>query len=259
MPNLDSHPPGTFNWFELATTDQSAAKRFYGHLFGWTIFDTPMGPGQFYTMFQLDGKDAAAGYTMRPEMLTQGIPPHWDIYISVENADATAAKIESSGGKLITPPFDVMSYGRMAVVSDPTGAVFCIWQPKDHIGATITGVPGTACWADLNTTDPEAAKRFYTSVFGWELALATPGDPSGYHFIKSAGTGIGGMMQAYPQVPSHWLIYFQVADVEITTNQAGSLGATTRVPVTEIPNTGKFSIVADPQGAGFALFEPAPR
>jgi predicted enzyme related to lactoylglutathione lyase len=258
MPNLDRHPPGTFNWFELATTDQAAAKEFYGHLFGWTAFDSPMGPGEFYTMFKLDDRDAAAGYTMRPEMLAQGIPPHWEIYISVESADETAAKVESFGGKLIAPPFDVMTYGRMAVVSDPTSGVFCIWQPKDNIGSTITGAPGTACWADLNTTDPEAAASFYAGVFGWELYTA-PGDASGYRHIKSGGTGIGGMMQAYPQVPSHWLIYFLVADAEIATNQAGSLGATTRVPVTEIPNTGKFSIIQDPQGACFALFEAAPR
>jgi predicted enzyme related to lactoylglutathione lyase len=256
MPNVDRHQPGTFNWFELATTDQNAAKEFYGQLFGWQAFDSPMGPGQFYTQFKLDNRDAAAGYTMPPDMQAQGIPPHWDIYISVDNADETAAKIEASGGKVIGPPFDVMTYGRMAVVADPTGAVFCIWQPKDHIGTTIAGVDGTACWADLSTTDADAASEFYTSVFGWELYTA-PGDPSGYKHIKVGTNHIGGVPPADPGLPSHWLIYFLVSDVDVSTDKAGSLGASTLVPVTEVPNTGKFSIVKDAQGAAFALFEPA--
>jgi predicted enzyme related to lactoylglutathione lyase len=258
MPKLDQHVPGTFNWFELATTDQTAAKSFYHQLFGWEALDSPMGPDRFYTMFKLDGQDAAAGYTIGPQMLEQGIPPHWDLYIAVESADDTAAKITSFGGKLIAPPFDVMDYGRMAVATDPTGAAFCVWQPLTHIGTTITGEPGTVCWADLNTTGPEAAAKFYAGVFGWDT-FTNPNDPSNYMHIRNGSTGIGGIMQAYPGVPSHWLVYFLVADAEIATNQAGSLGATTRVPVTEIPNTGKFSIVQDPQGAGFALFEPAPR
>jgi predicted enzyme related to lactoylglutathione lyase len=255
MPIIESHPPGTFNWFELATTDQSAAKVFYSKLFGWEIFDSPMGPNEVYTTFRLEGKDAAAGYTMRPEMQAQGIPPHWDIYLAVESADETAAKIESAGGHLISKPFDVMDYGRMAVASDPAGAVFCIWQKKSQMGSGITAATGTVCWADLMTPDPEAATKFYSAVFGWEL-YKSPKDDSGYLHIKCGDLHIGGVQTTEP---ASWLLYFSAEDAEMLTNKASALGATTLVPLTEIPNTGKFSIVKDPQGAAFALFQTLPR
>jgi predicted enzyme related to lactoylglutathione lyase len=259
MPIIERHPSGTFNWFELATSDQDAAKSFYTQLFGWTILDTPMGPGETYTMFKLDGLDTGAAYTLRPEMKKGGTPPHWDIYIAVESADETAAKIESFGGKLIGKPFDVMTYGRMAVASDPTGGVFCIWQPVSHIGARITAPTGTVCWADLNTPDADAASQFYAGVFGWEMFKGA-NDPSGYLHIKCGDNHIGGIFPAnMPNVPAHWILYFTAADVDAVTSHAVSLGAKTMVPVQEIPGTGKFSIVQDPQGAAFALFQAAVR
>ncbi|MGB9487254.1 MAG: VOC family protein, partial [Terriglobia bacterium] len=162
MPHIDKHPPGAFCWIELSTTDQNAAKSFYSSLFGWASQDFPMGPNDFYTMFQLEGRDAAAAYTMRPEQRSMGVPVHWMIYIGVESADATASRVAQLGGKLLRPPFDVYDVGRMAVVQDPTGAVFALWQPKSHTGTGIAGVPGTLCWADLITPDPARAKEFYT-------------------------------------------------------------------------------------------------
>ncbi len=214
-----------------------------------------MGPGETYTMFKLDGLDTSAAYTLRPDMKAQGIPPHWDIYMAVESADETAAKIESFGGTLIAKPFDVMTYGRMAVASDPTGAVFCIWQAKTHIGSRIGQQPGTVCWADLNTPDAEAASQFYVGVFGWEL-FQGQNDPSGYLHIKCGEQYIGGMLPAHmPNIPAHWMLYFAVADAKASTDQAVSLGGKTMVPVQEIPGTGWFSIVQDPQGAAFALFQ----
>jgi predicted enzyme related to lactoylglutathione lyase len=258
MPIIERHAPGTFNWFELATTDQAAAKEFYSQLFGWTWEDSPMGPDAFYTTFKLDGADAAAAYTLLPDMRAQGIPAHWDIYVAVESADQAAAKIESFGGVVIVKPLDVLTYGRMAVASDPTGAAFCVWQKYTHMGAAISAPTGTVCWADLNTSDPDAASRFYSGVFGWELYQGQ-NDPSGYLHIKCGDVPIGGIYPAKlpPNTPPHWMLYFSAADIDLTTNKAGALGATTLVAVQEIPNTGKFSIVQDPQGAAFALFQPA--
>ena len=258
MPTIDRHPPGEFNWFELATTDQPAAKSFYGDLFGWQANDTPMGSGDVYTMFQLEGLDVAAAYTLRSDQSATGIPAHWDIYISVESADEAAAKIESFGGSLMAAPFDVMTHGRMAVASDPTGGVFCIWQAFSHQGTRIGGVDGTVCWADLNTQDPEAASQFYTGVFGWELYRAS-GDDSGYLHIKHGEKHIGGIPPVIPNVPPHWLLTFQASEVALLTNKAGALGATTLLPVTDMPKVGKFSVLQDPQGAPFALFQPATR
>jgi predicted enzyme related to lactoylglutathione lyase len=124
------HAPGSFCWIELATTDGEAAKKFYGELFGWEAQDNPMGPGMVYTMLKLNGKDVGALYEKGEEM--KQVPTHWASYVSVESADEIAAKAKSLGGAVIMEPFDVMEHGRMAVITDPTGAVFSIWQDKQH-------------------------------------------------------------------------------------------------------------------------------
>jgi len=261
MAHIDKYTPGSFCWFELATSDQNAAKSFYGTLFGWTPDDMPMGPGEFYTMFKLEGRDAGAAYTLRPDMKAQGIPPHWDIYMSVASADDTAAKIAQAGGKVIAPPFDVFDVGRMAVAMDPTGAAFCIWQEKRHYGAGISGVPGTFCWADLSTKDVAAAAKFYSDVFGWQIA---PGehDNSGYLHIKNGENFIGGVPPAEhqnPNAPPHWMLYFYVTSVADSTAKAKELGANVYMGPVTIDKVGDMSVIADPQGAAFALFTPAPK
>ena len=126
MPTVTTHAPGTFNWPELATTDQNAAKKFYTTLFDWQATDDDMGPGGVYTIFKRDGKAVAALYTLKADMRKQGVPPLWGSYISVENADASAAQAKTLGGKVIMEPFDVMEHGRMAVITDPQGAVFAL-------------------------------------------------------------------------------------------------------------------------------------
>src|SRR5579871_2545781 len=137
MPHVDKHPPGDFCWLELGTTDQNAAKKFYGALFGWIAGDTPTGPDSYYTIFRLDGRNAAAAFTLRPEELARGIPTHWQPYIAVENADATASKVAGLGGTVLEPPFDVLDAGRMAVIRDPTGAVTSIFQARRQAGLGI--------------------------------------------------------------------------------------------------------------------------
>ena len=259
MTNIDRHPPGSFCWIELATSDQNAAKNFYAALFGWAPNDMPMGPDAYYTIFRLNGRDAAAGYTLRPEQVAQHVPPHWMLYILVENVDASASKVEGLGGKVIVAPFDVMDAGRMAVIQDATGAYFCLWQAKKDTGIGIADVHGTLCWADLSTRDPERAKAFYSGLLGWQIA---PGekDPSGYLHIKNGEHFIGGMPPAkfcQPGVPPHWLAYFLVDDVDATANKAKELGANLFMSPTTMEGVGRWSVIADPQGAVFAIFKSA--
>jgi predicted enzyme related to lactoylglutathione lyase len=257
MPKIDHHSPGAFCWIELATTDQNAAKAFYGTLFGWSAVDMPMGPGSFYTMFQVDGADAAAGYTMTER--EQGIPPHWNLYIAVEDADATAEEAAELGGTVLAPPFDVMDAGRMAVIQDPTGAVFCCWQAKNSPGIGIAGVNGTLCWADLSTPNPEPAEEFYEELLGWTIATSED-DPSGYIHIKNGEEFIGGIPPAAhrnPNIPPHWLIYILVADVDATTKKAQESGASVLLEPMTMENVGRMAVIADPQGAPFAIFTSA--
>jgi uncharacterized protein len=259
MAHVQSHAPGSFCWLELGTTNQDAAKDFYFNLFGWKANDHPMGEMGVYTMFELEGRPAAAGYTLSPQMRDAGVPPHWMLYIATANTDETAVKVVEAGGKVEMAPLDVYDYGRMAVIHDPAGAPFAVWQAKSHPGTGIEGITGTICWADLSTPDPEQAAKFYKHVFGWEL---DPGqDGSGYLHIKNGQTYIGGVPPVQyrsPHVPPHWLAYFLVNNCDESANQAKALGATLHMPPTTMEKVGRWAVVADPQGAVFALFQPLP-
>ena len=263
MPPIEKHRPGSFCWIELATTDQDAAKRFYGSLFGWAVNEFPMGPGELYTIFRLQGCDAAAAYTLRPDQRSQGVPPHWMIYIAVDSADSAARRAGALGGKVLAPPFDVGPFGRMAVIQDPTGATFSIWQPKENKGIGIAGEAGTLCWADLSTPDPASAGKFYSDLFGWQLLADTDDDPpSDYLHIKNGEDFIGGVPPAShrdPNVPPHWLAYFEVKDCDASATKAKEQGATCCFGPTTLEGVGRFAILLDPQKAAFAIFQAMPR
>jgi len=257
MPNIDTHAPGSFCWIELATTDPAAAKTFYSSLFGWNHNDIPMGPDGSYTIFQLDGRAAGAAFGMDEAMRSQGVPPHWGLYVAVTSADDTAVKAGTLGGQILAAPFDVGEFGRMAVLKDSTGAAINVWQSKMHSGTGIAGVPGTLCWVDLSTPDPDGATKFYKSLFGWEIMAGQ--DNSGYLHIKNGEQFIGGIPPAAhrsPNAPPHWLSYFHVADCDASTARAKAMGATVHMGPMTMEGVGRWSVVADPQGAVCALFQP---
>jgi predicted enzyme related to lactoylglutathione lyase len=257
MPIVEQHTPGSFCWFELATTDQSAAKDFYQGLFGWNAQDFPMGPGGTYTMFNLEGRNVGACYTLNSEQKQQGVPPNWLLYLAVQNADETARRATELGAQVFMPPFDVDSHGRMTVMADPTGAVFGVWQANQHPGVGVTGVDGTVCWADLRTTNTAAAKDFYSQLFGWEIKAGEQ-DPSGYLHIFNGQSAIGGIPPSQhlePGVPPHWLLYFLVSDCAAAVAKAKGLGANILMPTMEVPNVGFLAILQDPQGAVFAFYQ----
>jgi predicted enzyme related to lactoylglutathione lyase len=260
MANIEKHAPGAFCWVELATSNQNAAIEFYSKIFGWSANNMPMGPNDFYTIFRLEGRDAAAGATLRPEHLAANVPPHWNLYIAVENADASAARVEQLGGKVCAAPFDVFDAGRMAVVQDPTGAAFCLWQPNRNTGIGISANHGTLCWADLNTPDRGRAAEFYSGLFGWQIMKEDESSKHNYWHIKNGEEFIGGMPPAEqlpPGTPAHWLAYFTAADCDATAAEAKNLGATLYMPPADLENVGRISVMADPQGAVFAIFKAA--
>jgi predicted enzyme related to lactoylglutathione lyase len=259
--DFTSHAPGTFSWPELATTDQKAGVAFYRALFGWDVNDSPIGPTEVYSTLQMRGKPVGAAYTMRPEERQAGAPPHWNSYVTVANVDEASKKAASLGAKVLAPPFDVMEHGRMAVLQDPTGAVFQVWQPNKHIGAMILNEPGALCWTELTTSDTAAAEKFYTQLFGWGVKHGAPGAPMEYtEFSVNGQPGIG--MMAKPadmpaHIPSYWMPYFQVANADESAAKIKSLGGSVMVGPQDIPSTGRFAIGSDPQGAVFAVFQVA--
>lgn len=257
MQETPDFKPGTFCWVELGTSDGAAAKAFYTGLFGWDYDDKPVGPGMVYTMLQQNGKDVGALYQLMPDMVAQGIPPHWLSYISVTSADETTKKANNAGATILKGPFDVMTVGRMAVIQDPTGAVFALWQAGTSKGAGIYNVPGSFCWNELATTDTNKAGDFYSTTFAWGKDVQNFG-PMEYTMFKNGDKSAGGMFGITPEmgnVPPHWLVYFAVDDCDAKVQKATELGARVMKPADDIPGVGRFAILLDPQGAAFAIIK----
>ncbi|HEX2121263.1 MAG TPA: VOC family protein [Thermoanaerobaculia bacterium] len=252
MPEMTSHQPGTFCWIELGTSDDAAAKKFYTDLFRWTVNEFPMGEnGELYYIFQKNGKDCAAMYKQDKAQQEQGIPPNWLSYVAVTSADAITEQAKGLGANVMVGPFDVMDFGRMSVMMDPQGAAFAVWEAKNHIGVQIRDESNTLCWNELQARDLDAAKTFYRAM-GWTLKESPE-----YTEVHAGTTPVGGMMQsqAPPEVPSYWLPYFAVDDCDATVAQAQSGGASVFVPPMDYPGVGRFSVLADPQGAVFSVIK----
>jgi uncharacterized protein len=251
------YKPGTFCWVELGTTDGEAAKKFYTQLFEWDFTDNPVGPSGVYTILKQNGKDVAALYQMPTEMTSNGVPPHWMSYISVANADESAAKAKSLGATLMKEPSDVYTMGRMAVIQDPTGAMFALWQPGTHPGAGIVNTPNSLCWNELATRDTAKAGEFYSGVFGWEKNVQQMG-PMTYTSFMNGDRPAGGMYEPGPElgdIPPNWMVYFAVADADATLTRATELGGKSCAPVMDVPGVGRMAVMTDPQGAAFAVIK----
>lgn len=231
---------------------------FYTELFGLDLEETPI-PGGKYGQFLKDGKNVAGLAQQQDQEREQGIPPHWNTYIAVEDAELVAKEAERLGATIVAPAFDVLESGRMAVVLDPTGAAIGFWQAKEHIGAQVYAEEGTITWWELMTSDPKRATEFYTQLFGYGTQ-DFPVEKGTYTVLIHKSEQAAGIMTA-PQadVPAVWTPYFHVADADATLEKATRLGATEMMPVTEAEGVGRFSWVTDPQGAVVAFIQPAPR
>ncbi|MFQ5968028.1 MAG: VOC family protein [Acidimicrobiia bacterium] len=243
-----------FSWTDLGVPDGGAAKAFYGELFGWQFKDLP-GRGDLpYSMAMVGSHDVAAVYQQGPQQA--GTPPAWMSYINVEDADKVATRASELGGSVVAEPFEAEGAGRLAVISDPTGAVVSLWQPVQHEGAGIFNVHGAMTWNELATRDGETAKSFFGDLLGWTFhTTETP--RLVYHEIRVDGRSNGGILEMderwSPEAPARWMTYFAVDDCDETTEKVVELEGTVAVPPTDIP-AGRYAIVKDQQGAAFTIF-----
>lgn len=244
----------------------------------------PAGSPGHYFAARLDGRDVA-GVASQPD--GGGSAPAWRTYIAVESADATAAKVWTAGGTVLVEPVDFLDAGRLAVLSDPLGAVFCIWEAKGHKGAQVVNAPGSWNWSDLNTRDLELAKAFYGAVFGWQAAdvsvgafdctmwclpgyadVLELGDPDLRRRQADAGAPEGfedaigwllpmGSEQFPDEVPPHWAVTFVVEDTDAVAERAAALGGTILVPAFDAGPT-RVAVLSDPAGAAFSVSTYAP-
>ena len=245
-------------WVELASHDASAGKHFYSALLGWSLQDMPI-PDGVYTMFNLaigdETDEIGAAYQMHAEMSSQGEPTNWTVYFAVDSVDDTIELARSCGGELLLGPHDVGTAGRMALLSDPEGAKFAIWQAGEHIGAGKRGEVGTLCWVELACRNTELAKEFYPKILGWKVQ---PGDMPDFEYTEWLvdGQSFGGMMEMteeWGDIAPHWMLYFTVEDCDETVVKAAKLGGKICVPPTNIPKVGRFAVINDSQGGFFSV------
>lgn len=253
MSERSSYAPGTPCWVDLTTPDQDAAAGFYGELFGWSVEeDENAEQTGGYRVAML--KDRAVGGVMR--LVREDQPPAWMTYVSVADADVAARRAGEAGGTVMMGPMDVLDYGRMAVLADPTGAVFGLWQPGRNLGAGIVNEPGALAWNELETREPGVAKDFYHAVFGWAFEDHDMPGMGTYTEWKLGDASVGGMAdisgRVPDEVPAHWMVYFAVADADASLEKVRELGGEVRFGPVDIP-AGRFGMVADPWGAAFAV------
>ena len=241
-----SYRPGEPTWIDLATPDLEASLTFYQGLFGWEVARGGEELGG-YSMFQRDGRDVAG---IGP-LMGADHEPAWSTYISVEDADKTAALVQDNGGQITMAPMDIMAFGRMASFRDPSGAVISVWQPNQHTGAQIREDEGTFTWNELTTRDLQAVLPFYEALFGWQAHQTED-----YTEFRLAGDAVGGCMQMPDTVPaeqpSFWLPYFTAGDPAGQADRAVRLGGTALLPFLDF-GSGSCAIVEDPHGATFGL------
>ena len=261
MPVRTEYAPGTPSFVDLASPDPAASQQFYGSLFGWSYDEQDTGsPDNPYFLARQGGKDVAGLMRLSPDMQAGGMPPVWSTYVTVVDVDASVAKAKELGGAVFQEPMDVMDAGRMAVLADPAGAVFCVWQAKQSIGAEVVNEPFSFTWSELLTPDPAAVKDFYAGLFGWGANEMTMegGPPYTMWTLGGDDNGIGGAMPPpMPGMPSFWGVYFAVDDTDAIVEKAKGLGAQVMSPPMDIPDVGRFAVLVDPQGAAFNVIKNA--
>jgi uncharacterized protein len=294
MPERDGYIPGVPCWVDASQPDPDAAVDFYGGLFGWEFEDVlPAGSEAKYliarheatssSIFDLSGA-VRSGDVAAVRSIPETAPPMamWNTYFWVDTADEAASKVRAAGGAVLVEPFDFLDACRMGICTDPEGAVFGLWEAKEHKGARLVNDPGAPVFNGLNTRDVEGARSFYGSVFGWgtgpigggaegwtlpgygdwlerehhpnlRTQMAEAGAPEGFGDIVGA---IIPIPDDQPDAPPHWSVTFATDDADATAAKAGELGAEVIVPPFDAPwstatYTIRVTVISDPQGATF--------
>lgn len=249
------YEPGTFCWTDLSAAEQAGASDFYCGLFGWEVHELAMADGSTYSMMTLEGSPVAAIAQQPAQQRAAGVAPMWNSYVSVASADRAADLAAELGATVHAPPFDVEQAGRMAVIQDPQGAYFELWEPRMHFGAAVVNEPGAPVWNELSTPDQDAAAEFYGDLFGW-TTQEIAGMSGRYLSILNEGSDNGGILHGLmpPHDPPHWLVYFGVDEIESALIRLAALGGRVQRGPVEIP-VARVAFVTDPQGARFALYD----
>ncbi len=254
MSEVTRYEPGVPCWVAAQSSDLPTSVEFYEALFGWDAEDQGEEAGHS-TMFTKGGLEVAAIFPL----MAEGMQPLWTTYLATDDVEETADKVQEAGGVVFQGPLETFDWGRMAIVADPTGTVFGVWEAKAHIGARLVNEPGAIAWNELNVRDIDTALEFYRSVFGiavHEIDVETPQGPVRYRELQVDGRTVAGATQMTDDwsegIPSHWSVCFAVEDADAAAAQGEEMGGFVHVPPTDIP-PGRYSVLTDPVGAAFSI------
>lgn len=248
---------GTFSWFSLMTKNPQAATDFYKTLFGWITTDYEIPGVGISTLYQKG--DLVFG---NPVPLENNIPypSHWISYLAIEDVDEACKRAESLGGKTCVPAFDIPTIGRTAILNDPVGTAFHIFTPenKEEDMKKTGDKPGNVCWMELMLDDPTQAIPFYTEMFNWKVSGPENMGTGDYYGAEICGEQAAGFFKRpdhVPEMPPVWMPYIATENIDRSNQVAQDSNGKLILPKMEIPKTGFFSMIEDPSGAHFYLFE----
>ncbi|MBL8471117.1 MAG: VOC family protein [Rhodocyclaceae bacterium] len=244
--------PGKFVWYEHMSSDVERARSFYGALFGWTSDPIDMA-GTPYHMIQNDARGIGG---FRPA--EAGGAAMWMSYMSVEDVDAAVARAAALGAQVLLPPTEFPPVGRGAMLADPQGAVFSVWRSAEGDPPACGGQPGDWCWNELVTPDDLAALSFYEQAFGYGHSSRDMGDFVYHLLTREGGAMCGGLMRTPPGAPPqpYWTPYVAVQNADMVAARAAELGGMVCFGPEDIPDVGRFAVLADPLRVVFAILQP---
>ncbi|TFV65093.1 UNVERIFIED_ORG: VOC family protein [Bacillus sp. AZ43] len=253
MPTRDTPwPNGTPCWVDIGVPDVEAAKVFYSTLFGWQYTGGAAESGG-YLNAEKDGRRVAG---VAPQQDPDD-PPRWTTYFATDDAAAAVDRVRAAGGRVLVAPMEVGPVGTFAILLDPQGNVFGLWQAGEHTGYQLHNEPGSLAWNEAMTDDAPAARRFYAEVFGFrfdELPPEQAEDGLDYTTFSTGGNPLGGLGASDPSMPKGWQTCFAVASTDDAVALVEAHGGKVIVPPENTP-FGRFAIVEDPWGAAFEVLE----
>ncbi len=262
MSERTSYPHGVPCWVDTMQPNLKAASEFYASVFGWEFLGGfPRDGHHGYYLARKDGNDVAGIAPLPP--MAPDTPAGWITQVRVDNIADTLTVAKRAGADVRMEAFDAAPAGRLAVFSDPGGAVICLWEPQDRQGAQRVNEPSAWAMSVLSSSDPKRSAQFYGQVFGWttegvqagggEITLfRLPGYIGGEPAQPVSRETVAVMVDGAAGDADYWTVDFWVTDANEALARAERAGGSAVCPPLDSP-AGRQAVIRDPAGAVFTV------